>query len=188
MAEFTELFPMGKQLDELKYVYQYIFTINFQSILVVCVIVTLFFFIFYQIFHGMFFWFLELRLNNELLDLEGANYLTSGAAPSNNHVTLFQVLLHTNSWNMADILEEGDFDKERGPKLRALMKLPPLVRYGMHGTTKNNDCPICLEDFNAGQFCQIFPSCKHMYHSNCIDSWLKKKLTCPVCRSCIVSR
>ncbi|QHN96192.1 uncharacterized protein DS421_18g616350 [Arachis hypogaea] len=152
MAEFTELFPMGKQLDELKYVYQYIFTINFQSILVVCVIVTLFFFIFYQIFHGMFFWFLELRLNNELLDLEGANYLTSGAAPSNNHVTLFEVLIHTNSWNMADILEEGDFDKDRGPKLRALMKLPPLVRYGMH------------------------------------DSWLKKKLTCPVCRSCIVSR
>ncbi|MED6135315.1 hypothetical protein PIB30_045362 [Stylosanthes scabra] len=52
-------------------------------------------------------------------------------------------------------------DEERGPKLRASKKLPALVSYETHGAIKgccHNECAICLEDFEEGQHCQVFPS------------------------------
>ncbi|KAM0679686.1 hypothetical protein GINT2_002094 [Glugoides intestinalis] len=44
------------------------------------------------------------------------------------------------------------------------------------------DCPICLETYSAGEDIRLL-SCKHCFHKNCIDSWLKTMLKCPVCRN-----
>ncbi|XP_059442111.1 putative RING-H2 finger protein ATL19 [Corylus avellana] len=79
-----------------------------------------------------------------------------------------------------------DVGEKRGQRLRASEKLPPLVRYGSHEMMSSctcSDCAICLEDFADGDKCQVFPTCNHIFHSNCIDVWLKKKLTCPICRN-----
>ncbi|QHO00805.1 RING-H2 finger protein [Arachis hypogaea] len=67
------------------------------------------------------------------------------------------------------------------------MKLPPLVTYESQDMQKScSDCAICMESFQDGQSCQVFPECKHMFHSDCMDRWLQKKSTCPICRSCIL--
>ena len=41
-------------------------------------------------------------------------------------------------------------------------------------------CPICLESFTSK--CEISSTqCGHIFHSDCIQKWLKLKRQCPVC-------
>jgi len=46
-------------------------------------------------------------------------------------------------------------------------------------------CPICLESFVKGDIVVKLPCpCKRCpYHRDCIDPWLKKHNTCPMCRT-----
>lgn len=44
-------------------------------------------------------------------------------------------------------------------------------------------CPICLSDYDANQTLRCIPECQHCFHSECIDEWLRRKGTCPVCRN-----
>ena len=45
----------------------------------------------------------------------------------------------------------------------------------------DNECSICLETFiNEEPLVQL--KCKHIYHTHCIDDWLGRKETCPLCR------
>ncbi|CAN8267941.1 unnamed protein product [Cochlearia groenlandica] len=46
-------------------------------------------------------------------------------------------------------------------------------------------CSVCLEDFEAKETVMITP-CKHMFHEECIVTWLKSKGQCPLCRYLIV--
>jgi len=42
-------------------------------------------------------------------------------------------------------------------------------------------CTICLEDFEAKEEVMLTP-CNHMFHEDCIVTWLTSKGQCPVCR------
>lgn len=46
-----------------------------------------------------------------------------------------------------------------------------------HGT----NCQICMEDFAEGDELRTLP-CFHLFHSNCVDQWLKVNSICPTCR------
>ena len=43
------------------------------------------------------------------------------------------------------------------------------------------NCVICMEDFKTGDVSTNLP-CLHMFHTNCIQSWLKTQNTCPICK------
>ncbi|XP_062224597.1 RING-H2 finger protein ATL39-like [Phragmites australis] len=43
-------------------------------------------------------------------------------------------------------------------------------------------CSVCLEDMLAGEMVRQLPTCKHLFHVECIDMWLHSHRTCPVCR------
>ena len=43
------------------------------------------------------------------------------------------------------------------------------------------NCVICLEDFKNREKAIILP-CIHLFHKNCIKSWLKKNNSCPICK------
>lgn len=88
--------------------------------------------------------------------------------------------------------EVNDSDLEAGERQglgeEALEQLMPCVNYSDQETTptSSNYCVICLENFVDGESCRVFPVCNHIFHSVCIDLWLKDHLTCPVCRiSCV---
>ena len=49
-----------------------------------------------------------------------------------------------------------------------------------------SNCLICIEDFKEGEYKRELPKCHHVYHKKCIDKWLKKSATCPVCRDVLL--
>jgi hypothetical protein len=44
------------------------------------------------------------------------------------------------------------------------------------------ECVICLEPYAAGDVVKRLPACGHEFHADCIDSWLVKQATCPLCK------
>ncbi|KAF5196198.1 Ring-h2 finger protein atl7, partial [Thalictrum thalictroides] len=54
---------------------------------------------------------------------------------------------------------------------------------------RDNDsqCCVCLGDFELKEQLHQIPSCKHMFHIDCIHHWLKANHTCPLCRCYIHS-
>ncbi|KAL6643174.1 hypothetical protein ACP70R_021355 [Stipagrostis hirtigluma subsp. patula] len=44
-------------------------------------------------------------------------------------------------------------------------------------------CSVCLAAFQTGETVRLLPVCLHLYHAGCIDPWLDKHTTCPLCRS-----
>ncbi|KAE8781386.1 RING-H2 finger protein ATL1C [Hordeum vulgare] len=48
-------------------------------------------------------------------------------------------------------------------------------------------CAICLEELQRGQACSEVPACRHVFHRDCINVWMKSKTTCPLCRRNIVA-
>jgi hypothetical protein len=59
------------------------------------------------------------------------------------------------------------------------------------------DCPICLDiinidDYNSKNFNITFLNCNHVYHTNCLQEWVKQQLnninkcSCPMCRDIII--
>ncbi|CAK9160165.1 unnamed protein product [Ilex paraguariensis] len=45
------------------------------------------------------------------------------------------------------------------------------------------DCAVCLENFRVGDKCKLLPLCKHSFHAECLDSWLLRTPSCPICRT-----
>lgn len=45
------------------------------------------------------------------------------------------------------------------------------------------ECAVCLDSFNGGEKCRILGKCNHIFHAECIDSWLMKTAACPICRT-----
>ena len=59
------------------------------------------------------------------------------------------------------------------------------------------ECSICFEEINLEEFKHkktdlIFLNCSHVYHTNCLQSWVKTRLDdfinpdCPYCRGEII--
>lgn len=46
-------------------------------------------------------------------------------------------------------------------------------------------CVICLDDIEVGHRVRILP-CRHLYHSQCIRMWLRRKNACPCCSEKVI--
>ncbi|XP_010541856.1 PREDICTED: E3 ubiquitin ligase BIG BROTHER-related [Tarenaya hassleriana] len=71
--------------------------------------------------------------------------------------------------------------ESRGLSADAIASLPS-VRYkaGSNENGSNESCVICRLDYEDGDDL-ILLSCKHSYHPECINNWLKINKVCPVC-------
>ncbi|XP_008803264.1 RING-H2 finger protein ATL7-like [Phoenix dactylifera] len=60
----------------------------------------------------------------------------------------------------------------------------PTMKYKREAFQSREDaqCSICLGEYEEKEVLRIMPSCGHSFHLACIDVWLQKQATCPICR------
>ncbi|XP_010534023.1 PREDICTED: RING-H2 finger protein ATL22-like [Tarenaya hassleriana] len=54
---------------------------------------------------------------------------------------------------------------------------------GGEGGEANTCCPICLEVYVPEDKVVCLSKCRHLFHPACIERWVLKNLSCPICRS-----
>ncbi|XP_074581123.1 RING-H2 finger protein ATL1-like [Curcuma longa] len=47
------------------------------------------------------------------------------------------------------------------------------------------ECAVCLSEFREQERIRLLPSCRHVFHIDCIDTWLQSNSNCPLCRGSI---
>ncbi|CAH9144507.1 unnamed protein product, partial [Cuscuta epithymum] len=63
------------------------------------------------------------------------------------------------------------------------VELKKEVSYGAAAEDGGETCSVCLEGFCKGDVITSLPPCSHRFHKACILPWLRRKYTCPLCRS-----
>ncbi|GKV06669.1 hypothetical protein SLEP1_g18529 [Rubroshorea leprosula] len=59
----------------------------------------------------------------------------------------------------------------------------PFFRFSsLKGSKQGLECSVCLSKFEDIEILRLLPKCKHAFHINCIDRWLEKHSSCPLCR------
>ncbi|KAD4385084.1 hypothetical protein R6Q59_010791 [Mikania micrantha] len=61
----------------------------------------------------------------------------------------------------------------------------PKVLFDEDLKAKDSMCCVCLGEFEMNQELIQVPSCKHVFHKQCIHHWLQYNSTCPLCRCCV---
>lgn len=78
-----------------------------------------------------------------------------------------------------DVYDELVF---RGLSQDALKRLPSQVIMEDMKTMQSICCAICLQNIEVGETVRSLPRCHHMFHLTCVDKWLVRCGSCPVCR------
>ncbi|RWW43205.1 hypothetical protein BHE74_00051175 [Ensete ventricosum] len=65
-----------------------------------------------------------------------------------------------------------------------LVAATPTMKYKWEAFSSREDaqCSICLGEYKEKEVLRVMPSCHHSFHLVCIDVWLQKQTTCPICR------
>ncbi|KAI5054480.1 hypothetical protein GOP47_0030628, partial [Adiantum capillus-veneris] len=72
---------------------------------------------------------------------------------------------------------------EQGLSTSFRQKLPVvLFDDKFKATYQDSRCSVCLSDYQNNEKLQQLPVCKHFFHVPCINQWLAKNATCPICR------
>ncbi|KAM7253812.1 hypothetical protein ACFE04_031494 [Oxalis oulophora] len=69
-------------------------------------------------------------------------------------------------------------------QLQIIKAILQEIKYEVSDENMFTFCVICLEDFEEGKLCSLFPTCKHQaFHKDCLIAWFKKgQFNCPICR------
>lgn len=79
------------------------------------------------------------------------------------------------------IMTDKNNTKENEEALNEMFKKKSVFKNKEEKPKEKRNCPICLVDFENGDRVRKLP-CKHMYHPECIDAWVKKTKNCPLCK------
>ncbi|KAM1996979.1 hypothetical protein ACFX15_029866 [Malus domestica] len=92
--------------------------------------------------------------------------------------------LETTYREISDIY---DIAGVKGLSQDCIQKLPRSTFYSSSSSNIIDSCSefccsICLQELKDGENARELPICGHMFHVGCIDQWLKRQASCPMCR------
>jgi E3 ubiquitin-protein ligase ATL41 len=69
----------------------------------------------------------------------------------------------------------------------AIAALPPAFAFKRDVLAGEGwaQCAICLGLVREGETVRRLPACGHLFHSSCVDEWLRAHATCPLCRAAV---
>ncbi|KAJ9562816.1 hypothetical protein OSB04_007976 [Centaurea solstitialis] len=59
------------------------------------------------------------------------------------------------------------------------------AQYTSGSERKNDECVICMEEFEEMETIRVVVGCQHLFHTHCIYQWFVLNQTCPICRQVI---
>ena len=77
--------------------------------------------------------------------------------------------------HLNELSEEEQINLAR--KIEFLDQMPSAI---VDNYDKIQECVICMVDIEVGETIRYLP-CAHMFHKNCVDTWLMRSLSCPTC-------
>lgn len=118
---------------------------------------------------------LDMRIDLlEALERAAEGHITNG------HLAGIQRDFNENDYEMLLALDDGN-DSRRGASQRHIDRLPLST---VQSDVSNETCSICLEMPIGGETIRHL-LCMHKFHKDCIDPWLSRQATCPICKSSI---
>ncbi|OQS05233.1 hypothetical protein THRCLA_02600 [Thraustotheca clavata] len=96
--------------------------------------------------------------------------------PSSSTMGDIMKMLHTPAWVQF-------ITRYIVPYLKSSTPANKLVRDNLVkvvATAEDGDCAVCMQAFMNEDTVRV--ECGHLFHSNCIETWLKLRSTCPTCR------
>lgn len=78
-----------------------------------------------------------------------------------------------------------EIEGTNGMPRASIDKLPEVritEEYKRNAIGDSSGCSVCLQDFQTGEKVRSLPDCWHVFHVPCIDGWLIKHGSCPMCR------
>uniref|UniRef100_A0A7N0V0P1 RING-type domain-containing protein n=1 Tax=Kalanchoe fedtschenkoi TaxID=63787 RepID=A0A7N0V0P1_KALFE len=80
-------------------------------------------------------------------------------------------------------IEQPEHLRTGGPKAVLVSSIQTLkFEPDTYRSIADAQCAICLGMYLGKEVLRIMPQCGHDFHLSCIDEWLMKNPTCPVCR------
>ncbi|KAG5570250.1 hypothetical protein H5410_060016 [Solanum commersonii] len=96
----------------------------------------------------------------------------------------YQWQVSTVESSLREISDIFDINATKGLSQEVIKKLPKYNFCSVNTDRESQEvtCAICLQDFKDGDSTRVLPSCKHSFHTQCIDEWLIRHGSCPICR------
>ncbi|XP_075477358.1 NEP1-interacting protein-like 1 isoform X1 [Primulina tabacum] len=73
---------------------------------------------------------------------------------------------------------------------KEVIKELPIIEFfdSNKAESRSRNCAVCFQDVMDGERARLLPSCRHLFHIHCIDQWLARRPTCPLCRQLVGSQ
>ena len=82
-------------------------------------------------------------------------------------------------------LEENVGSVSKGLTKNQISRIPKVIYNKNRFGKDDNKCVVCQYEFKNGEEVTKL-SCGHLFHSECVDTWLSKNKVCPMCHKEIV--
>ncbi|KAF3339696.1 E3 ubiquitin-protein ligase ATL42-like protein [Carex littledalei] len=67
---------------------------------------------------------------------------------------------------------------------KAVIESLPFFRFSaLRGSRAGMECAVCLSPYTDAELLRLLPACKHAFHMSCVDQWLERHSSCPLCRA-----
>ena len=114
-------------------------------------------------------------LNNNVDDCTAEQDIIDQLYPDPDKMTYEQLLE----------LEEKVGSVSKGLSKKQIKKIPKIIQNKNKFKGDDNKCVVCQYEFKNGENVTKL-SCGHLFHSECVDTWLSKNKVCPMCHKEII--
>ncbi|CAO2828703.1 unnamed protein product [Amaranthus hypochondriacus] len=90
--------------------------------------------------------------------------------------------VETNFEEATNLFDTGEVKGLPGDLVNKIPKIMITKTNNIDASGDRSSCSVCLLDFKIGETVRSLPQCHHMFHLPCIDKWLLRHGSCPLCR------